>query len=306
MGRTRSRSSNENPISTMLPERRKSAEEIAKLRESLGIPGGAPEDLEPALPPPASFAPPSSPVTKTAAMPTAPVVEPGSPEVPSVVGVAGGANVGAVPIAGGRAKGPAPVPPLESPTIPEIPASGEVTEVLSVGSPKVVRSLRKSEQAPLAPRVTDPAAKVVRVEAAPLPQQRHSDRELMEMRRVQAAPPDLAISHIRHLAVPWPLIALGYLLPLTGALFAWLAAWTPDVPPMDFPAQWMADLSRQPWLGKAGFGLLSGLCGLGLLFAGTVAWKKPRSRHHAGFITIIAVLILAFGIIHHFSPTYGP
>jgi hypothetical protein len=286
----------------MLPERRKSAEEIAKLRESLGIHGGAPEDLEPASPPPASFAPPSSPATKIAATPTAAVVEPGTPEVPSAV--AGAA--GAVPVAGDRAKGPAPVPTPESPTISGIPGSGEVPEVLSPASPKVVRSLRKSEQAPLAPKVTDPAAKVARVDVAPLPQHRHSDRELMEMRRVQAAPPDLAISHIRHLAVPWPLIALGYLLPLTGALFAWLAAWTPDVPPMDFPSQWMADLSRQPWLGKAGFGLLSGLCGLGLLFAGTVAWKKPRSRHHAGFITIIAVLILAFGIIHHFSPTYGP
>jgi uncharacterized membrane protein YeiB len=128
----------------------------------------------------------------------------------------------------------------------------------------------------------------------------------MEMRRIQAAPPDRSISHLRHLAVPWPLVGLGYALPLLGALSAWLAGWMPTLTPLDFPVQWMADLSRQPWLGKAGFGLLAALCGLGLLFSASVAWKKPRSRHHAGFITIISVLILAFGIIHHFSPTYGP
>ena len=182
---------------------------------------------------------------------------------------------------------------------------GESAEVLSA-APKAVRSLRKSEQVPREAKPAADSVKVVRVDAAPIPQHRHSDRELMEVRRIQAAPPDRAVSHIRHLAVPWPLIALGYILPLAGAVSAWLAHWSPGVPPMDFPAQWMADLSRQPWLGKAGFGLLSGLCGLGLVFAGGVAWKKPRSRHHAGFITIIAVLILAFGIIHHFAPTYGP
>jgi hypothetical protein len=267
----------------MLPQRRKSAEEIAKLRESLGIPGAASEELEPAPSPPPSFTPPPTPAAKTSAGPPSFAKALVTPEASPVT---------------------APVP--ETPAAPASSQPGETPEVISAASPKVVRSLRKSEQGPLGPKAADPSVAVVRVDAAPIPQHRHSDRELMEMRRIQAAPPDRAISHIRLLAVPWPLIALGYLLPLTGALFAWLADWTPAVPPMDFPAQWMADLSRQPWLGKAGFALLSGLCGLGLLFAGVVAAKKPRSRHHAGFITILAVLILAFGIIHHFAPTYGP
>jgi hypothetical protein len=265
----------------MLPQRRKSAEEIAKLRESLGIPGEAPEQAEPELAPPspATFAPPPASATP----------------VPAV------GTVSAAPI---KAKPPIPEP---APGIPEESEPVEAAEVvLSTAAPKIVRSLRKSEQVPLETRPVDDSVNVVRVDAAPIPLHRHSDRELMEMRRVQATPPDTAISHIRHLAVPWPLVALGYLLPLSGALFAWLAHWTPDVVPMDFPAQWMADLSRQPWLGQAGFILLCSLCGLGLLFAGGFALKKPRSRHHAGFITIIAILILAFGIIHHFSPTYGP
>jgi hypothetical protein len=273
----------------MLPQRRKSAEEIAKLRESLGIPGAASEETETEPAPPVAFAPPPASLAK--ALPEAPPATKKSValETPPVA-----------------ASEQTPESEATSPAIAGT-RSDESAEVLSGAAPRTVRSLRKSEQAPLVSRAGNTAApKIPRLDTAAIPQRRHSDRELMEMRRIQAAPPDRAISHIRHLAVPWPLVALGYLLPLAGALFAWLAHWSPGVPPMDFPAQWMADLSRQPWLGKAGFTLLSGLCGLGLVFAGGVAWKKPRSRHHAGFITIIAVLILAFGIIHHFAPTYGP
>ena len=271
----------------MLPQRRKSAEEIAKLRESLGIPGADSEQTGTEPVPPVAFTPPpAQPKAPSgiAPVPRKPVASEPSPVV---------ASAGSPDAAGDD------LPAMEQ------AEPGESAEVLSA-APKAVRSLRKSEQVPREAKPAADSVKVVRVDAAPIPQHRHSDRELMEMRRIQAAPPDRAISHIRHLAVPWPLIALGYILPLAGAVSAWLAHWSPGVPPMDFPAQWMADLSRQPWLGKAGFGLLSGLCGLGLVFAGGVAWKKPRSRHHAGFITIIAVLILAFGIIHHFAPTYGP
>lgn len=224
----------------MLPQRRKSAEEIAKLRESLGIPGEAEEGA-------AALESESSP---------APV----EPE-----------DIAADTLA-----------PLERPALPA----------------RKVRSLRKSEQKP--------------VELSPvektngLPVRRHDERELMEIRRIQATPPDKAIAHIHHLAAPWPLVVLGYLLPLAGALSGWFAAWSPDVPEPDFPADWIADLSRAPWLGLAGFVTLAAGCVLGLAAAGWFAWKKPRSRHHAGFITIIAVLIAVFGLIHHFDPTHGP
>ena len=192
----------------MLPQRRKSAEEIAKLRESLGIPGegqeeSAPESVEPAH---------AGPVA------AAPVGE-------------------------------------EDATVPVEPR-------LSL-PPKAVRSLRKSEQKPATPAPAAPAA-------------------------------------------PWPLVILGYLLPLTGAFLGWFAAWSPDVPEPDFPADWLADLSRAPWLGQAGFATLAAGCALGLALSGWVALKKPRSRHHAGFITILAVLIAVFGLIHHFDPTHGP
>ncbi|WP_367871979.1 hypothetical protein [Luteolibacter sp. Populi] len=126
------------------------------------------------------------------------------------------------------------------------------------------------------------------------------------MRRVQAAAPDQAISHILDLTAPWYFTALGYLLPLCGAFCGWLAAWAPQIPSPEFPTIAMAEFSRKPWLGTLGFGLLAGFSVVGLLLAGWFAWKKPRSRHHAGFIAILAVLILAFGINHQFSPTYGP
>ena len=216
----------------MLPQRRKSAEEIAKLRETLGISGEA--EPEPA------------------------------PET-------------------------------------EIPANAAPTAESPRPPAKPVRSLRKSERRPVE---RDPLSPVATKDGIPL--RRHDERELMELRRIQAAPPDKAIAHIQNLAAPWPLVALGYLLPLAGAFVGWFAAWSPGVPEPDFPADWIADLSRAPWLGKAGFGALAACSALGLGLAGWLAWKKPRSRHHAGFIVILAVLIAVFGLIHQFDPTHGP
>lgn len=243
----------------MLPQRRKSAEEIAKIRESLGIPGeGAAEP--------------------------------------------------------GEEAGIEPQPSLDEPEAaaadsdPEVSAGSEATKATRLGSPdrsepatprsKPVRSLRKSEQKP---------AELSPVEKKNgIPVRRHDDRELIEIRRIQAAPPDKSIAFIQNLAAPWPLVMLGYLLPLAGAICGLFAAFTPKVPEPHFPAMWIADLSRKPWLAQAGFVSLTALCTLGLLLAGGIAWKKPRSRHHAGFIVILAVLIAVFGIIHQFDPTHGP
>ncbi len=223
----------------MLPERRKSAEEIAKLRESMGIPGAAPQELAPAASPPEEEDPPAAE--------------------------------------------DAPPPPPAKP----------------------VRSLRKSEQQAPAPAAAP--AKIAPVDkGAAIPARRRSERELLEMRRAQAAPPDRSIAYIKNLAVPWPLVVLGYLLPLCGALLGWLSVWTPTVMEPDFPAMWMADLSRKPWLGTAGLAALVVCCTAGLLLAGWFAWKKPRSRHHAGFITIIAVFTAVFAVLLKFAPAHGP
>jgi hypothetical protein len=226
----------------MLPQRRKSAEEIAKLRESMGIPGTAAE----------------------------------SAEVP--VGAADPVD------------GVDPVDPVKR---------GE-EEPIQPALARPVRSLRKSEQ-----KVEARARPVKAMDSAGIPLRRRTDQELLEMRRIQATPPDQSIAHIQQLAVAWPVIALGYLLPLCGAICAWFAVWSPGVPPMDFPAQWIGDLSRAPWLAKAGLGALGLFGGLALALAGWIAWKKPRSRHHGGFISIITLLVLVFGILQ-LTSTHGP
>lgn len=232
----------------MLPERRKSAEEIAKLRESIGVPGNEAAEKPPE---------PAAPVTD--------VFEP-APEL----------EPDAKPVAK-EEEGPRPA------------------------GPKPVRSLRKSEQKPRNRKRTPAVAS-----DTPIPVRRHSDRELMDMRRIQATPPEQAIAWVQQLAAPWPVVVLGYLLPLAGAVLGWFAAASPQVPEPNFPADWLAGLSREPWLAKAGFGALVGLCVLAFAVAGWIGLKKPRSRHHAGFICIIAVLVAVFGLIHQFTPTYGP
>jgi len=100
-------------------------------------------------------------------------------------------------------------------------------------------------------------------------------------------------------------VVIGYLFPLVGAASGLFATLSPRITEPDLQYQWLIDLSRAPWLEKVGFGVLVACCAIGLLFAGWFALKKPRSRHHAGFIVILAVLIAVFGIIHQFNPN-GP
>jgi hypothetical protein len=240
----------------MLPQRRKSAEEIAKLRETLGIPGEAQEETETAedatVDPPAAESSPAP--------------------------------------AKDEEEGKA----VTSTTTPKV---SEMAGEKSSPPARQVRSLRKSEQKPL---------EFSKVETKNgLPVRRHDDRELIEMRRIQAAPPEAAITYIQHLAAPRPLVVLGYLFPLVGAACGLFAAISPKTPEPDLRYLWLMDLSRAPWLGKAGFGALVACCAIGLSLAAWFALKKPRSRHHAGFIVIIAVLIAVFGIIHQFDPN-GP
>lgn len=260
----------------MLPERRKSAEEIAKLREAMGVPGAAPAEPD-GVPVPAPAPVPRgdeasrAPVPSPAALATSRSPAEQTTPADTLAPGPGGATA-----------------PADVPQEPRRPIH------------KSVRSLRKSEQGPVT------ASALPRESAVVIPTHRHSERELMELRRSQAAPPDQSIAYIKNLAVPWPLVTLGYLLPLGGALLGWLSVWTPTVMEPDFPAIWMADLSRKPWLGTAGLASLVLLSVLGLLLAGWFAWKKPRSRHHAGFITIISVFTVVFAILSKFSPTHGP
>ena len=236
----------------MLPQRRKSAEEIAKLRESLGIPDEAAQEAQ-----------------RT------------NPETPS------------------EPETSAEDSPAPSEEAPEPVTAITENQERPAPQPKPVRSLRKSERKP----ALNPLSPVETKNGIPV--RRHDERELQELRKIQAAPPDQSIAYIQQLAAPWPLVVLAYLLPFVGGFLGWFAAWSPTVPEPNFPALWLMDLSRAPWLATAGFVSLALCCAVGLAAAGWLAWKKPRSRHHAGFVTIFAVLIAVFGIIHQFDPN-GP
>lgn len=209
-----------------LPQRKKTAEEIAKLREGLGIPPVSPAAGHEAAP-----------------APPAPVL---SPEPPA----------------------PEPGPVEEAavgfePTSEEISAPPVVTgepEKLPVSSgPKPVRSLRRSERQPV-PAAPSPKASG----SGAIPARRRTEEEIADLRRREMlrnigspdAPP-APVAHLQAITAHWALVALGYLLAFAG-----------------------------------GIG--------GLLVAGWIAWKKPRSRHHAGFMTGIAVLVLAFGALYCF------
>jgi hypothetical protein len=186
---------------SLLPQRKKSAEEIAKLRESLGIHGTHPDDNEASAP--GSTSPVSTEPVETI-VPThheATVVHPPESAPPAPL--------------------PAPPPPApktvhslkRSERTPIFPAEETPPPPAPVAkSPKAVRSLRKSEQIPvLIPPQHGPA------ESSGLPAHRHSDAEINEIRRREAiamlttvADPRLAIAHPA-------LIAPGYILAITGA-----------------------------------------------------------------------------------------
>lgn len=222
----------------MLPQRRKSAEEIAKLRESMGIPG--------------SSVVPEEPVPETTDLFTPPADE---EELP-------------------------PPPP-----------------------PKQVRSLRKSEQGPVERR---PVARTPVPKAAAIPVRKHTEKEIATLRAQSATPPDHSIHYLLQLTAPKSMIVALYAGPLLGASAGGLSKWAPTLTPSDFPMEWMAQLSRNPATPSIGLGILVATCAVSLLMSAWIAVKKPRSRHHAGFATILAVLVLTFGIIYHLPTPHGP
>jgi len=317
-----------------LPQRRKSAEEIAKLRESLGIPGAAGEEDSSAAASaePRSFAPPAlsgasgsppelDPVPASIASlestdktPDASPVE----STPVLSPVPHGKDTSDTAAPESSAVPLAPIPVLEPPetfdphephafnerhvhheadpatpsarsaAIPVLPvedapalherieaaAAGEgAAQPLPIGKmPRVVKSLRKSEQGPISEPAPPP-------KDSPLPAHRHSDREIAEIRRheilaQQQAPMTNPLTMIAHPVLFVP----GYLFALAGALcFLYY----------DFEITYTA------------------VCVLLALFvAAFIFFKKPLSRHHAAFISVTVLFVIVFGMLHYF-PALG-
>ncbi|MEO7098855.1 MAG: hypothetical protein ABI162_05805 [Luteolibacter sp.] len=275
---------------SLLPQRKKSAEEIAKLRETFGIPGQNPvaEDASApvSIPAPAPVAIPApEPVVETPVAEVIPVTD----TIPVVhldlepVETLGGpaVHLDLLPVvAAPQVHAPRPVRSLKrSERIPMLSADeSEPTEThvepapVSANHsllPKPVRSLRKSEQVPITPvEIHTPPAD------SSLPVHRHSDEELNEIRRQAALGPQSQALHpaltTAHLAVVIP----GYLFALGGAV-----------------CFYYYELS---------ISITAGCVAAALLVSGFIFLKKPLSRHHAAFIAVISLFVIVFGALHYF------
>lgn len=214
---------------SLLPQRKKSADELAKLREDLGIPGQAPEAEAPAEVP-------------TGVAPAAP------PSLPKQVHSL-------------RKSEHAEALPHSIPPVSGAPSAAP--------PPKKVRSLRKSEQVPL------PAQPPESAPDSSLPIHRHSDDEIMRIRRqemfaMQTAQPLNPKLIPAHLALVIP----GYLFAIGGVVSFYFY--------------------EQP------IAVTAACVAVSLLVAGFIFLKKPLSQHHAAFISVIAMLVIVFGALHYF------
>ncbi|MES2658350.1 MAG: hypothetical protein V4689_07015 [Verrucomicrobiota bacterium] len=260
---------------SLLPQRKKSAEEIAKLRETLGIPGQSPEEELPAeikTPEPVDAKSPAveipapapnkiPPPTPTSALAPIPVPEAHEPK----------------PVRSLRRSERIPVLPVDDHELldyvlskaaepQEIPA----TSPLPVAhGPRQVRSLRKSEQAPI------PA--IQRTEPPPdsnLPFHRHSEKEISEIRRQEAIAMQAPAIHPLSLSAHPVQVVPGYLFALVGAVCFYCYE-------LDLP-------------------YTAACVVIALLFAAFIFVRKPLSRHHAAFIAVAALFVIVFGALYYF------
>lgn len=132
---------------------------------------------------------------------------------------------------------------------------------------KPIRSLRKSEQVP----AKRPRSAPSHPASSKLPARRHTEEEIMRLRRQDANQtppknPKLARAHNA-------LVGCGYLIALVGAY-----------------------CFRDPFFPLAATAASEALAAM---IAITIAFRYPISRHHAGFMAIIILLVSAFAILHY-------
>ncbi len=247
---------------SFLPQRKKSAGEIAKLRASLGIPGipaGGDDTAAPAHAA-AVFHEPAD--TIVPAHHEAIVVH--SPEAPPSASLPAPVLHGPKPIHSLKRSERIPALSIEEPPPAERPAPPP-------RRPKSVRSLRKSER--IVVQTTKDAAEIP-VDSR-LPAQRHSDRELNELRRREA------LAMLTPAAVnPQPTAAHPAVL-VPGYLFAAAAAGCFYFYQLPLSAT-------------------AGCAAAALLIAAFIFQFRPLSRHHAAFIAAITLLVIVFGALHYF------
>ncbi|MES2922092.1 MAG: hypothetical protein V4819_11125 [Verrucomicrobiota bacterium] len=265
---------------SLLPQHKKSADEIAKLRESLGIvaPPPAVEEVAAEIPVTAAASEPLTvePASETMEIPaTAKLADiptanhlPHQPvdESHRLKEVSPFQPVEKVPVLAVEENGPPPHsthPPDAEPVhaAPTIPAHH---------APKIVRSLRKSEQVPLAP-VHSPAVD------SKLPIHRHSDKELTEIRRHDSIATLAPWTHPQALTANLALVVPGYLFAIAGAV-----------------CFYFYDVEKHEMR------ITAACAAIALFFAAFIFFKKPLSRHHAAFIGVAALFVIVFGALYYF------
>ncbi len=270
---------------SLLPQRKKSAEEIAKLRETLGIPGQAVVEDE---------APTTAPASAIVSRPI--------PEIPKPE-----------PAAKAPAPNPKPSPPLPDTPEPEpekpvvLPSTDSASPpVLSSRGVREVRSLKRSERVPVLPTGEPEPVRITPIAPEPLPHSgkvvhslrkselvpitpadihtppadsklpvhRHSDRELNELRRQAAITQQGVTPAFVGMAAHPALIIPGYLLIITAAA-----------------CMLYYELS---------INVTGGCIATALLIAVFIYLRKPLSRHHAAFISVMSLFVIVFGALHYF------
>jgi hypothetical protein len=245
---------------SLLPQRKKSPEEIARLRDSLGVPGAPRQEEETQDP----SEPPAGQAT----------------EVDTIVASNHEAalvhQAETIPLAPQPAEppsGPKPVHSLKrSERLPRasataVPDAAPSAVTLDVRSPKPIRSLRKSEQIPSLPYPESPPD-------SNLPHQRHSENEIMEIRRREVLAMMNAQPDSRLFPAHPALIVPGYLATIVAAVGLYFYEFS--------IAATLACVTAS------------------LLVAAFIGIRKPISRHHAAFIAVIALFVLIFGALHYF------
>ena len=262
---------------SLLPQQKKSADEIAKLRESLGI-VAPPVAEETATEVPVIAAAPvpaaapailEAPVTvKLAELPAvSPMVPLPVDDAQPVKQVRSLRRSERIPVLPVEESGPPPHHPSHP---PEGPAIHIPAPLPASNGQRTVRSLRKSEQIPLAP-VHTPAPD------SKLPIHRHSDKELNEIRRHEALAALAPAAHPQSLTAHLVQVIPGYLFAIVGAV-----------------SFYFYDVERREMRITAACVIVA------LLFATFIFFKKPLSRHHAAFIGVITLFVIIFGALYYF------
>lgn len=261
---------------SLLPQHKKSADEIAKLRESLGI----------VAPPVAEEAAAEDPVIDTGLEPES-VVHVSSTkladvpvanhlphhtveEIHQLKEVNPFQPVAKVPVLAVEENGPPPhsAHPPEAAAV-HVPAPAAQSVPTHQGL-KTVRSLRKSEQVPRTP-VQPPASD------SRLPIHRHSGKELNEIRRHDALATLTPWTHPQSLTAHVALVIPGYLFAIAGAV-----------------CFYFYDVEKQEMR------ITASCAAVALLIAAFIFFKKPLSRHHAAFIAVAALFVIVFGALYYF------